>query len=140
MWTVPLQGTTPRCSAGALSLYQAPRGRRNVCSERPHSELQVVCVCVPSPSAQCPRHAASVCSGDGFVLHHRPSHRAGTLQHRGSVYGPVHPKGAAFKQTSLQNCVCLLGFMLLHIYVTRGAYTQKRQRHSQQKHPTRVVE
>lgn len=93
VWTVSLQGMTPRCSAGTLFLYHAPRGSRNTHAQRGRTVSCRWCVFV-YPGLQL-SDFASVCSGDEFVLHHRPSHsRAGTLQHRGSVYGPVHPKGA----------------------------------------------
>lgn len=115
VWTVSLQGMTPRCSAGTLFLYHAPRGSRNTHAQRGRTVSCRWCVFV-YPGLQL-SDFASVCSGDEFVLHHRPLHsRAGHCSIEGLFMDQcIRKVRSAFKQTRLQNCVCLFGFMLLHI-------------------------
>lgn len=105
---------TPRCSGGALFLYHALRGSRNthVCSERPQSELQVVCVCVPS-SVTFTSHRLRllkwwICFASQAVA----------LQSRATAASRVCSWTSASERCAQhlnkQNCVWLFGFMLLH--------------------------
>lgn len=119
VWTVSLQGMTPRCSAGTLFLCHAPRGSRNTHAQRGRTVSCRWCVFVypglqlsdfhvtPPPSAQ---------AMNLFCITGRRTPEPGHCSIEGLFMDQcIRKVRSAFKQTRLQNCVCLFGFMLLHI-------------------------